>query len=95
MGREFSKLPSIRGVDLLLTKSGDIQSKSLTNTHMMFRFNRKFEFFMLKRASSKAPVKYDKSDVWKTLGYFNEQLMYQVSTMLRAGVCEYELKIHN
>ena len=38
------------------------------------------------------PVEYSMSGTWKNLGYEKEQLMYQSSTMLRAGACEYELK---
>lgn len=92
VGRGSSKLPSTRGVDLLLARPGDIQSKSLANTHIMFRFNRNSGFLMLRGASPKASVKYNKSGVWETLEYLDEQLMYQVSTMIRAGVCEYELE---
>ena len=93
VGRGSSKWPSNRGVDLLLAKPGDTQSKSLASTHMVFRFNCKSGFLMLQGGKSKVPVKYyHQSGVWETLEFEDEQLMYQVSTMLQAGACEYELQ---
>lgn len=92
VGRGSSKNSSNRGVDLLLAKPGDALSKSLANIHMLFRFNQKSGFLMLKAGSPKMPVEYKRSGVWKTLEYENEQIMYQSSTTLRAGTCEYELE---
>ena len=92
VGRGTSKYPSTRGVDLLLAKPGDIRSKSLANIHMLFRFNQKSGFLMLRAESPKMPVEYNRSGIWETLEYENEQIMYQSSTMVRAGTCEYELK---
>ena len=37
-------------------------------------------------------MKYNMSGVWQELKLDEEQLMYQFSTMLRAGTCEYELE---
>lgn len=92
VGRGTSKCPSTRGVDLLLAKPGDILSKPLASIQMLFRFNRKSGFLMLRGGSPKMPVEYNRSGVWETLEYENEQIMYQFSTMLRAGTCEYELE---
>lgn len=92
VGRGASKWQSTRGVDLLLAMPRDSLGKSLASTHMVFRFNRQSGFLMLRGGSPKVPVEYNKDGVWETLGYKNEQLMYQSSTILRAGICEYELE---
>lgn len=92
VGRGSSKGTTNRNVDLLLAKPGDNRSKSLANIHMLFRFNRKSGFLMLRGASPKVPVEYSIGGSWRTLGYEKEQLLYQFSTMLRAGVCEYKLE---
>ena len=92
VGRGSSKLLKSRNVDLLLTKPGDNLGKSLANVHMVFRFNRSSGFLMLRGGSRKASVEFKIDGVWKMLGFDEEQLIYQRATMLRAGVCEYELE---
>lgn len=92
VGRGASKLLSTRGVDLLLATPRDSLGKSLASTHMVFRFNRKSGFLMLRGGSPKVPVEYSKNGTWEKLEYQNERLMHQSSTMLRAGMCEYELE---
>ena len=92
VGRGASKWQSNRGVDLLLATPRDRLGKSLAGIHMIFRFNFQSGFLMLRGGSSKVPVEYSRDGVWETLEFENEQLMYQSSTILRAGICEYELK---
>ena len=91
VGRGSGKLPN-RGVDLMLAKPGANKGKSLAYIHLVFRFNRRSGFLMLRAGSEKVPVEYKLNGVWKTLTYRQEQLMYQLSTTLRAGACEYELE---
>ena len=92
VGRGSSKGTINRNVDLLLAKPGDNRSKSLASIHMLFRFSRKSGFLMLRGASPKVPVEYSIGGSWRQLGYEKEKLLYQVSTMLRAGMCEYKLE---
>ena len=92
VGRGTNKAPRNRNVDLLLAKPRDNRSKSLANIHMVFRFNPKSGFLMLRGGSQKASVEHSMSGIWEKLVYEKEQVMYQCSTMLRAGVCEYELE---
>lgn len=92
VGRGASKWLSSRGVDFLLAMPRDSLGKSLASTHMVFRFNRKSGFLMLRGGSPKVPVEYRKNGVWESLEFENERLMHQSSTMLRAGMCEYELE---
>ena len=92
VGKGTSKSPVHRGVDLLLAKPGDILSKSLASVHMLFRFNLRSGFLMLRGGSLKASVEFKMGSVWEKLEYKEEQLMYQPATMLRAGACEYELE---
>lgn len=92
VGRGASKWQPNRGVDLLLAIPRDNLGKSLASIHMVFRFNAKSGFLMLRGGSAKVPVEYSKNGVWKSLEFEKEQLMHQSSTILRAGRCEYELK---
>ncbi len=92
VGRGNSKSPANRGVDLLLAKPGDNLGRSLASIHMIFRFNLESGFLMLMGGSQKVPVEYNLNGIWEKLEYREEQLMFQSSTMLRAGLCEYELE---
>ena len=92
VGRGTSKLPPNRNVDFLLAKPGDNRGKSLANIHMVFRFNRMSGFLMLKGGSEKVPVEYNINGVWGKLEHEEEHLIYQCSTTIRAGACEYELE---
>ena len=47
---------------------------------------------MLRGGSQKTSVEYSMSGTWETLEHEKEQLMYQPSTVLRAGACEYEFE---
>lgn len=47
---------------------------------------------MLKGGSHKVPVEYRSGAKWVELGYEEEHLIYEPSTRIRAGMCEYELK---
>lgn len=92
VGKGTSKSPANRGVDLLLARPRDVLSKPLASMHMLFRFNLKSGFLMLKAASQKSPVEFKIGGAWEKLEYNKEQLMYQPATMLRVGNCEYELE---
>lgn len=92
VGRGTSKLPPNRGVDLLLAKPRDLLGKSLASIHMVFRFNPESGFLMLGGGSPKEPVELNKSGVWEKLEYGKEQVVHEVSTMIRAGDAEYDLK---
>ena len=92
VGRGKSKSPSNRDVDMLLAKPGDNLSKTLASMHMLFQFNPLSRLFMLKGGSPKVPVEYSIGGIWRKLERGEQQLMYQSSTLLRAGLCEYELE---
>lgn len=92
VGRGTSKSLANRDVDLLLAKPGDILSKSLASIHMLIRFNLRSGLLMLKGGSAKVPVEFKMAGVWEKLGYEEEHLMHQPATLLRAGICEYELE---
>lgn len=92
VGRGSNKSPANRGVDLLLSRPGDILSKSLASVHMLFRFNPRSGFLMLVGGSSKVEVEYKVHGVWESLGFQEQRLLYQSATMIRAGTCEYELE---
>ena len=92
VGRGTSKLPMNRGVDLLLAKPGDNLGKSLVSTHLLLRFNLRSGFLVLSAESQKAPVEVKVDNKWEKLFYKEERLMYQSATIIRAGVCEYELE---
>ena len=92
VGRGTRKCPANRGVDLMLAPPRHKLGKSLASIHLVFRFNRQSGFLMLRGGSPKVPVEYNKNGVWEKLVFKQEQLMYQSSTILRAGLCEYELK---
>lgn len=47
---------------------------------------------MLKGGSYKAPVEYRLGSKWVKLEYDEEHLVYEPSTRIRAGMCEYELE---
>ena len=91
VGRGASKLPN-RNVDLLLAKPRDNLGKSLASVHMLFRFNSRSGFLMLKAGSSKASVKLKMGTTWIVLEDGMERLMHQPATVLRVGACEYELE---
>lgn len=92
VGRGASKISANRGVDFMLAPPRDKLGKSLASIHFIFRFNRQSGFLMLKGGSPKVPVEYSKNGVWEKLEFDKEQLMYQSSTILRAGLCQYQLK---
>lgn len=92
VGRGTRKSPANRGVDLLLSKPGDTLSMSLAGIHMIFHFNRQSGLLMLKGGSCKAPVEYRLGGKWVKLEYGEEHLVYEPSTRIRAGMCEYELE---
>ena len=92
VGRGTGKSPANRGVDLLLSKPGACLSRSLASIHMIFHFNRRSGFLMLKGGSHKAPVEYRLGDKWVKLEYDEHHLIYEPSTRIRAGMCEYELE---
>ena len=92
IGRGKSKSPSNRDVDILLAKPGDNLGRTLASIHMIFRFNPLSGLFMLKGGSPKVPVEYSIGGTWGKLEYKEEQLMYQSSTLLRIGLCEYEME---
>ena len=91
VGRGAGKLPN-RNVDLLLTKPRDILGKSLASVHMLFHFNSRSGFLMLKAGSPKAPVGFRIGTTWTVLKDGEELLLHQPSTVLRVGECEYELE---
>lgn len=74
VGKGSSKfsLPN-RNVDLLLARPGDVGGASLASVHMVFHFNRRSGFLMLKGCSTKAPVGYRRAGVWEELKYEQEQ----------------------
>lgn len=92
VGRGTANSPANRGVDLLLAQPRDKLGSSLASIHMIFRFHRESGFLMLGGGSSKVPVEFSKNGVWETLGLMKEYLMFQSSTIIRAGMCEYELQ---
>ena len=92
VGRGTGKLPANRGVDFLLSRPGAYLSRSLASVHMIFYFNPLSGFLMLKGGSHKAPVEYRSGDKWVKLEYNEECLIYESSTRIRAGMCEYELE---
>ena len=94
VGRGTRKSPANRGVDLLLSKPGDQLSRSLANIHMIFHFNRQSGLLMLKGGSHKVPVEYRLGGKWIKLEYNEEHLVYEPSTRIRAGMCEYELETY-
>ena len=59
---------------------------------MIFYFNRQSGLLMLKGGSQKVPVEYRLSGKWVKLDYDEEHLVYEPSTTIRAGMCEYELE---
>ena len=91
VGRGASKLPN-RNVDLLLAKPRDGLGKSLASVHMLFHFNSRSGFLMLKAGSAKAPVEFKTGTTWNVLEDRKEQLIHQPATILRVGDCEYELE---
>ena len=92
VGRGTGKSPANRGVDLLLSRPSDLLGKSLASIHMIFHFNRQSGLLMLKGGSYKAPVEYRSGGKWVKLEYDQEHLVYEASTRIRAGMCEYELE---
>jgi hypothetical protein len=92
VGKGTSKSPANRGVDFLLAKPGDKSSRTLANVHMLFRFNLKSGFLMLKASSPKANVEFKSGGTWGSLEYGEEHLLHQPATMLRVGGLEYELE---
>ena len=92
VGRGKSKSPSNRNVDILLAKPGDNLGKTLASMHMVFQFHPLTGLFMLKGGSPKVPVEYSNGGRWGKLEFKEQQLMYQSSTLLRIGLCEYELE---
>lgn len=92
VGRGAGKSPANRGVDILLSKPGDCLSRSLASIHMIFQFNRRSGLLMLRGGSHKVPVEYRVADKWVELKYDEKRLMYEPSTRIRAGMCEYELE---
>ena len=91
-GRGSSKQTD-RGVDLLLARPSAISSKSLASVHMLFRFNGRSGFLMLMGGSNKVPVEVKGSNCqWTELNVGEQMLLYQSTTVLRAGLCEYELE---
>lgn len=92
VGKGTSKSLVNRDVDLLLTRPGDIMSRSLASIHMLFTFNPRSGFLMLRAGSTKAPVEFQKGGTWEKLEYNEQRLLYLPATMLRAGLCEYELE---
>ena len=92
VGRGTRKSPENRGVDLLLSRPGDQLSRSLASIHMIFHFNRQSGLLMLKGGSCKAPVEYRLGGKWVELEYDEEHLVYEPSTKIRVGMCEYELE---
>ena len=92
VGRGKSKSPSNRNVDILLAKPGDNLGKTLASMHMVFHFHPLTGLFMLKGGSPKVPVEYSNGGRWGKLEFKEQQLMYQSSTLLRIGLCEYELE---
>ena len=91
VGRGAGKLPN-RNVDLLLAKPRDNLGKSLASVHMLFYFNLRSGFLMLKAGSPKASVQFRIGTTWNVLEDKNGQLMHQPATVLRVGECEYELE---
>ena len=92
VGRGTGKSPANRGVDLLLSKPGDQLGRSLASVHIIFHFNRQSGLLMLKGGSQKVPVEYRLGGHWVELDYDEEHLIYEPSTRIRAGLCEYELE---
>ncbi|MCJ1391563.1 hypothetical protein MMC18_004427 [Xylographa bjoerkii] len=91
VGRGTGKLPANRGVDLLLSRPGTYLSRSLASIHMIFYF-KESGFLMLKGGSHKVPVEHRSGDKWVKLEYNEKHLIYESSTRIRAGMCEYELE---
>lgn len=92
VGRGTSRSLANRNVDLMLAKPGDDMAKSLASVHMIFRLNPMSGFLMLKGGSPKVPVEYNIGGRWGKLEFQEDQLLYQTSTALRAGSCEYEIQ---
>ena len=92
VGRGTGKALTNRGVDLLLSKPGHSLSRSLASIHFIFHFSKRSGLLMLKGGSPKAPVEYKNGDKWFTLNHEEEFLIYEASTRIRAGGCEYELE---
>lgn len=92
VGKGTSKSPVNRDVDLLLARPGDIMSRSLASIHMLFIFNPRSGFLMLRAGSTKAPVEFKMGGTWEKLEYNEQRLLHLPATMLRAGLCEYELE---
>ena len=92
VGRGTSKVTTNRGVDLLLTKPGDALGKKIASVHLLLRFNFKSGFLVLSAETQKAVLEVKVGTTWERLTYKEERLIHQPATMLRAGVCEYELE---
>ncbi|KAI9677073.1 MAG: hypothetical protein M1817_006912 [Caeruleum heppii] len=91
-GRGASKLPN-RGVDMLLAKPGDIWGKSLASNHFSLRLSNQSGLLMLSCGNAKKlELETHINGNWEPLAPGQEQLIFQHSTMLRAGRCEFELQ---
>ena len=91
-GRGSRKLP-YRGVDFLLAKPGDINSKSLASVHFMLKISPQLGLLMLQCGPNKdVALEVNMNGSWRLLGPEEERLMYQLFTALRIGRCEFELQ---
>ena len=91
-GRGAQKLPN-RGVDLLLSRPKDISSKSLAGHHFTLRLSTDVGLLMLECARTKQPqLETHIGGTWEPLPPGDERLIYQPSTIMRAGNCEFEIR---
>ena len=91
-GRGSAKLPN-RGVDILLAKPRDTASKSLASQHFRMRISEHSGLLMLSPGVMKQPLlETNIGGNWESLGPEQETLIYQSSTMLQAGRCQFELQ---
>ena len=91
-GRGASKLPD-RGVDILLARPGDIRSKSLASVHFKIRVSPDAGLLMLRCSEAKEPqLETNIGGRWELLEPGHERLIYQRSTTVRAGSCDFEIQ---
>lgn len=91
-GRGSAKFPN-RGVDILLAKPRDIASKSLASYHFRLRISEHSGLLMLSSGATKRPpLETNIGGNWESLEPEQETLVYQSSTMLRVGRCQFELQ---
>ena len=89
VGRGNGKMTEHRGVDVLLTDPRDSGSKSIAGVHFRLSMNPQSGYLILNPDNDKAALESYVGSEWRAVE--ESRLIYEKSTMLRAGDCEYRL----